>query len=246
MELKKIFTFGYAEKEERAKLELERVDEKWQNWEKEAKLYDQSKNELDELINAILSICKNKNLNEDIVFETYNNLLKNNISALIQDVSIGGSVFIGATAGAVGAIGAFTLVGTFGVASTGVAISSLAGAAATSATLAALGGGSIAAGGAGIVGGICALGGIATVVAVPSVMTFNSYSRKQKYEQATIKIREALENAPSIETIKKQKEKLCLLKEKLTEMYRESCNGKITTEELHNYLKRLIDESNAK
>ena len=51
-------------------------------------------------------------------------------------------------------------VGTFGLASTGTAISTLSGAAATNATLAWLGGGAIAAGGLGMTAGVVVLGGV--------------------------------------------------------------------------------------
>lgn len=61
---------------------------------------------------------------------------------------------------------ALTLVGLFGAASTGTAISSLGGVAATNATLAALGGGSLASGGGGIALGVQVLGGITAAPAV--------------------------------------------------------------------------------
>lgn len=74
------------------------------------------------------------------------------------------------TGGALVAMGAgaaaWWAVSTFGVASTGTAISALSGAAATNATLAWFGGGSLAAGGAGVVGGAVVLTGGMVVVAV--------------------------------------------------------------------------------
>lgn len=66
-----------------------------------------------------------------------------------------------ASAGAAAGQGAVTLVGLFGTASTGTAISGLSGAAAWNATLAWLGGGSLAAGGGGMALGTIMLGGIA-------------------------------------------------------------------------------------
>ena len=65
------------------------------------------------------------------------------------------------SAGAAAGMGTTTLVGLFGTASTGAAISGLSGAAATNATLAALGGGSLAAGGGSMALGSLLLGGIA-------------------------------------------------------------------------------------
>ena len=58
------------------------------------------------------------------------------------------------------ALGAYGLVGAYGAASTGAAISSLSGAAATNATLAWLGGGALAAGGGGMFIGTMVLGGL--------------------------------------------------------------------------------------
>jgi hypothetical protein len=79
----------------------------------------------------------------------------------------------GMTAGAIGtAIGTlassatFTLVATFGTASTGTAIGSLSGVAATNATLVWLSGGSIAAGGGGVAAGAMVLTGGAAVAAI--------------------------------------------------------------------------------
>lgn len=200
---------------------------------------------MNETIEKIVSACKGKDFFEkpDVVSELYSKLLQNNVSILVKDVPEGQSVAIGAIAGAAGAIGVFTLVGTFGVASTGVAISSLAGAAATSATLAALGGGSLAAGGAGMLGGICILGGVTAAIAIPGAMTFNSYSISKKYETTNTKIKNALEKAPSVEAIKQQKEKLNQLNDKLETQYRNYDQGKISTEELCDASKKLLADN---
>lgn len=244
MKLKNFFTFGYAEKEEAAKREFEQLRLKWQEWETEAKAYDQSREKLNETISKILYVCKEKDFQKktDIVSELYGKFLQNNISFLVKDVSVGQSATVGVAAGAAGAIGVFTLVGTFGVASTGVAISSLAGAAATSATLAALGGGSLAAGGAGMLGGICVLGGVATVIAVPGAMTFTSYLTMKKYETTIKEIKKALEKAPSAEAIKQQKKKLNRLNDDLEKQYQNYDQGIITAEELCDSSKKLIND----
>lgn len=69
---------------------------------------------------------------------------------------------LGASAGPA----ALWLVGNFGVASTGAAISSLSGAAATNAALAALGGGAVAAGGGGMAAGATVLAALGPMVGV--------------------------------------------------------------------------------
>lgn len=244
MNVKNLVTFGYAEKEEISKREFEQACFEWKKWEKEAKAYDEAKEQLNKAINKIIVVCKDKNFQQkaDVVSESYSRLLQSNTSILVKNVPAGQSVAAGAAAGVAGAIGTFTLVGTFGVASTGVAISSLAGAAATSATLAALGGGSLAAGGAGILGGVCVLGGVVAAIAVPGAMTFNSYSMNRKYEQTTAEIKKTLEKAPAVEAIQKQKEKMLLLNEKLEERYCDFNQGNITAEELYDSSKKMIDE----
>jgi len=91
------------------------------------------------------------------------------------------------------------LVGQFGFASTGTAISSLSGAAAQRATLAALGGGSIASGGAGMVGGQIMLGGL-TLVPTAVMMSWKMASNSEKalteafkYHSEVVKAVEGLE-----------------------------------------------------
>lgn len=244
MNVKNLVTFGYAEKEEISKREFEQACFEWKKWEKEAKAYDEAKEKLNKTTNKIISVCKDKNFQQkaDVVSESYSRLLQSNTSILVKNVPAGQSVAAGAAAGVAGAIGAFTLMETFGVASTGVAISSLAGAAATSATLAALGGGSLAAGGAGILGGVCVLGGVVAAIAVPGAMTFNSYLMNRKYEQTTAEIKKTLEKAPAVEAIQKQKEKMLLLNEKLEERYCDFNQGNITAEELYDSSKKMIDE----
>lgn len=83
----------------------------------------------------------------------------------------------GTAAGAGFTYGTLTLVSTYGVASTGTAISTLSGAAAANATWAYLGGGSLAAGGFGMTGGmIVVTGGAAVVVvAVAATVTYCFY-----------------------------------------------------------------------
>ena len=242
MGIKNIVTFGYAEKAKATQKEFEQICSEWQVWETEAKAYDQIKEELKETINKIVSVCKNAGFQEkaDVISKAYGEVLQSNISFLIKDVPVEQSMIVGAAAGALGAFGVFTLVGTFGVASTGAAISTLTGAAATSATWAALGGGSLAAGGAGMLGGMCVLGGIATVIAVPGALTFNSYSSMKKYEAATKELENILKKVPAAEIVKKQKEELVQLNADLKKMYYEFEQGRFSEEEFVKYVEERI------
>lgn len=97
----------------------------------------------------------------------------------------------GAVAGASTALGAWALVGTFGVASTGTAIGTLSGAAATNAILAWFGGGSLAAGGGGIAAGTAVLGGLVAipVIAITGIfqhLTANKKIKRLKEEEIKI------------------------------------------------------------
>lgn len=89
-------------------------------------------------------------------------------------------------------VGMFSLVATFGTASTGAAISSLSGAAATGATLAWLGGGSLAAGGFGMLGGSIVLTGgtivIAFAVGSAVYATFSYVDEKQDLQRIRLTI----------------------------------------------------------
>lgn len=85
----------------------------------------------------------------------------------------------GSIAGGLAALGAYGGAMTFGVASTGAAISGLAGAAATNATLAFLGGGSLAAGGFGMAGGAAVLGGLVAGPAL-AILGFTMNSKAEE------------------------------------------------------------------
>lgn len=92
----------------------------------------------------------------------------------------------GSVAGGLAALGAYGGAMTFGVASTGTAISGLAGAAATNATLAFLGGGSLAAGGLGMAGGMAVLGGLVAGPALAILgFTMNSKAEENLEEART-------------------------------------------------------------
>ncbi|MEZ6122269.1 MAG: hypothetical protein R3C49_03710 [Planctomycetaceae bacterium] len=89
----------------------------------------------------------------------------------------------GVGAGVAAKLGTMSLIGMFGTASTGTAISSLHGAAATSATMAWLGGGSVASGGGGVLaGGAVVTGGafvIAAAVTCAAMKGFQLYDERQ-------------------------------------------------------------------
>jgi hypothetical protein len=109
-------------------------------------------------------------------------LLKDGVSAL--------------SSGVLTSIGVGGLASTFGVASTGTAVSGLTGIAATNATLAWLGGGSLAAGGMGVAGGMAVLGG-AIAGPVLAVVGFTAAKKSEKalteaYLQS-VQIEEAVE-----------------------------------------------------
>lgn len=245
MEIKNVITFGYAEKEENARKECEQAQAALEKWQKTAAVYDENNKCLDRTIQKIVAVCKENGIREnaDVISKDYADLLNANISVLADD-SVTGSLFAGAACGTAGAVGAFTLVGMFGTASTGVAISSLSGAAATTSTLAALGGGSLASGGLGMLGGVCALGGIFAVVAIPATMTFGSYSKKQKYEQTTAEITKALEKVPSVEAVEKQGEKLRALNGKIEKLLNDFNKGAFSAKQLCDSVKELLDANN--
>lgn len=85
----------------------------------------------------------------------------------------------GSIAGGLAALGAYGGAMTFGAASTGTAIATLAGAASTNATLAFLGGGSLAAGGFGMAGGVAVLGGLVAGPAL-AILGFTMNSKAEE------------------------------------------------------------------
>ena len=109
-------------------------------------------------------------------------------AAAVKEAGAGAAgIGVGVTVVALGPTVAMGIATTFGVASTGTAISALSGAAATNAALAWLGGGALAAGGGGMVAGkaFLALGGpigwaIASVALVASGLMFWKSSRNKR------------------------------------------------------------------
>ncbi len=87
--------------------------------------------------------------------------LETHESTIEDALRIGGALASAVVTGGAACAGTTTLVGLFGTASTGAAISGLSGAAAESATLAYLGGGALSVGGGGMALGSIVLGGVA-------------------------------------------------------------------------------------
>ena len=166
-------------------------------------------------LNNVLSIIQNqfnkiRNLPPDtqreyqkvkevcLEWKQYVEKIEQDYNAAQKAEKVGGSVFggLGVSVAAMGPTAAMGIATTFGVASTGTAISSLSGAAATNAALAWLGGGTLATGGGGIAGGtaLLALAGpvgwsIAGVSLVGSAVLFwLSMSEKKRLENIWLNI----------------------------------------------------------
>ena len=105
----------------------------------------------------------------------------------VSHAGVGVGTASGLTVGTISAIGAYGVVGSVGIASTGTAISALSGAAATNATMAALGGGALAAGGLGMAGGAAVLSGIFALPALAGIVigaeAMGSKAEKKANEQ---------------------------------------------------------------
>lgn len=98
-----------------------------------------------------------------------NNIKSTNVKYIgneINEANAKISSAVGVAGGMATSFGAYTLVSTFGIASTGTFIGTLSGAALHNATLAALGGGSLAVGGGGMAAGVATLGWLFAVPAV--------------------------------------------------------------------------------
>jgi hypothetical protein len=133
-------------------------------------------------------------INEKLSRENYS-LDKMDASITAGDMAI--SATKGAVAGVSTALGTWALVGTFGVASTGTAISTLSGVAASNAILAWLGGGSLAVGGGGMAVGSVVFGGLVAipVIAVTGLFQHLAANKKIKsLKEEEIKILEFVDN----------------------------------------------------
>ena len=208
MDIEDILTFGYAEKEKTAEREFKQLSLMWQEWETEAKAYDQSREKLNETISKILSVCKEKDFQErsDIVLNQYGELLQNNTSVL-KDKASEEYVPMCQAFRSTNLISAEAFL-----------FSSLV-LGATDAW--------------GMLGGVC------TALIVFVVMIFISYSKMKKYETSITEIKNALEKASSVETIKQRKEKMNRLNDDFENKYRDYEQGKISAEKLYDFLMTL-------
>lgn len=163
-------------------------------------LHEKRKNEVNKILQvvievkkmAIIQLRKGKEILEQLNIEErkqIDNYWKNQDYSLnrIDSSMKAGEIAISTTKGAVAglstALGAWAIVGSFGTASTGTAISTLSGAAASNAILAWLGGGSIAAGGGGIAAGTMVLGGLVAIPAIAITGLFQHLQANKKIEQ---------------------------------------------------------------
>ena len=89
-------------------------------------------------------------------------------------------------------------------------------------------------------GGLCVLGGIATFVAVPAALTSRSYIAMKKYVENTKRIQNALKQAPDVEDIRRQRQRLTLISEKLEDLYRDYNEGVIGAKELFSDTKKAM------
>lgn len=124
------------------------------------------------------------------------------VNQTISAVELVTGAATGVKAGVSTALGAWTLVGAFGTASTGTAIGSLSGAALTNATLAWFGGGAVTAGGLGMAGGALVLGGIVVVPAAALSAVFSHLAANKKIEQIKgeeLKLVEAFDECKKME-----------------------------------------------
>lgn len=141
---------------------------------------------------AILELSKMKKMTENLnvkqreqiatKLETQEYSLEK-IDASLKAGEMAISATKGVFAGASTALGAWALIGTYGVASTGTAISTLSGVAASNAMLAWLGGGSIAAGGGGIAAGTAVLGGLIAVPILAVTGMFQHLAANKKIKE---------------------------------------------------------------
>lgn len=146
-------------------------------------------------IKKISELLKGKD-REAILEEIGDNQIKQNfydVDETISAADIAMNTGKGLSAGIGTAVGAWALVSTYGVASTGTAIATLSGATATNAALAWFGGGSLAAGGGGMAAGSVVLGGIVAIPALALTGLFSHLKANKKIKEIEEKIYEVRE-----------------------------------------------------
>ena len=120
-------------------------------------------------------------------------------AAAVKNAGAGAAgVSAGVAVAAMGPTAAMGIATTFGVASTGTAISTLSGAAATNAALAWLGGGALAAGGGGMAAGVFVLAAPVAILAATSVGVASHLKNKQLRREKERLYKEALEKHDAI------------------------------------------------
>ncbi|MBT2661638.1 hypothetical protein [Bacillus sp. ISL-45] len=175
-------------------------------------------------------IILNKKIESNVKHYTFSNI-KHTLSTANAVINTTGGV----TAGVGTAVGAWALVSSVGISSTGTAIGGLSGVAASNATLAWFGGGALAAGGGGTAAGATVLGGlfVIPIIVVSGILSHRSANKKIKeLDEKTIEINKAIrkikENLPTLESIYISSitpaKKLTLSLEKARELFEEEYN----------------------
>jgi hypothetical protein len=166
----------------------------------------------------------NNYVNKDFA-TLYVNRINNTLSTAYAAINATGGISVGIGS----AVGAWALVSTFGIASTGTAIVGISGVAATNATLAWFGGGALAAGGGGMAAGVSVLGGI---VAIPALVLTGVLSHMQANKKIKVMDEKTIELN---EAIKKLNEVLITLEEIYNASYEKANNLINNVENSRNY-----------
>lgn len=124
-----------------------------------------------------------------------------NVAKRADELSLAFTSAVGIGTGAALAAGAWTVLATFGTASTGTAIATLHGAALTHATLAAFGGGALAAGGGGMAVGVATLFSL-VIIPATAIIGWQTHSRANELIADAEKLEAANEaNSQTLATI---------------------------------------------
>lgn len=172
-------------------------------------------------LKQISKITKNINCNDrEIFFSKAGKDYQKNDFDRIEETITAGEIAMnttkGLSTGISTALGAWALVSTTGLASTGTAIAGLSGAAATNATLAWFGGGAIAASGGGMAAGTLVLGGIVAIPALAITGVFSHLSANKKIKKLE---EEMLQIIVSIDQTENNILRLALLDKRSEELY---------------------------
>lgn len=158
-------------------------------------------------------------------------------TASFQALDILTGIAKGGATGVASSVGAYGLIGTFGKASTGTAISSLKGAAAHKAKLAWFGGGSIASGGGGMALGNTVL---ASIIVGPSVLA-SSFFMNRRAEEITTEVDNRIAKMDVTEQeINKQLEILNVIVQRIEELENSTIQ---LTNNLNEFLKQANSEN---